>query len=100
MIQRGLCLRSNHAPRHIYIVLNDPGQSSEILLVNFTTRLLPRDAKEEVFTGADYSLLTHESVIAFWGTYPGATARALERVIRNGDFTIVPDIPEPTLERI
>jgi hypothetical protein len=35
-------------------VLNDPGPNGAILFVNFTTRLLSRDAKEEVFTAADY----------------------------------------------
>jgi hypothetical protein len=54
-------MRSSHAPRHIYVVLNDPGPDGEILIVNFTTRRLPRDAKEMVFTGDDYVRLTHPS---------------------------------------
>ena len=100
MIRRAACLRSNHYPRHIYVVLNDPGPNGAILFVNFTTRLLSRDAKEEVFTAADYGRLTHESVVAFWGAYPNATAQALEPFIQSGDFAILPDLPEATLQRI
>jgi hypothetical protein len=55
-------MRSSHAPRHIWVVLNNPDPNGEILLVNFTTYRLPRDAKAEVFTGADYARLTHPSV--------------------------------------
>jgi hypothetical protein len=92
-------MRSSHAPRHIYVVLNDPGPDGEILIVNFTTRRLPRDAKEMVFTGDDYVRLTHPSIVAFWGAYSGAAQR-LEAAIRNGDFTVLPEVPLRTLERI
>ena len=93
-------MRSSHAPRHLYVVLNNPGPNGEILFVNFTTRNLPRDAKEEVFTGSDYSRLTHLSVIAFWGAHPNANAQGLEAAIRSGDFITLPEIPLQTLERM
>jgi hypothetical protein len=66
----------------------------EILFVNFTTRLLPRDANEEIFTGADYGLLSHPSVLAFWKTHPGASEPKLEQAIRDGHFTTLPTIPK------
>jgi hypothetical protein len=100
MIKRGFCVRSSHAPRHIHVVLNDPGPDGEILFVNFTTRHLPRDAKEEVFTKADYVLLTQPSVIAFWGAHPSASAQPLEAAIRKDDFSILPEIPLQTLQRM
>ncbi len=100
MIQRGLTLRSNHQPRHIFVVLNDPTQNAgRILLVNFTTRRVELNQREEIFTGLDYSLLRHESVIAF-SKAGDAAAEKLQRAIDNGDFTILPQVPEQTLERI
>ena len=100
MIRRGFCLRSNHHPRHIYVVLNEPGSNGEILFVNFTTRQLPQHAKEEIFTGADYQLLYHESVVAFWKAHPRARSDALQSAIGNGDFSLLPDLPAQTLDRI
>jgi hypothetical protein len=93
-------MRSSHAPRHIYVVLSDPGPNGEILFVNFTTRRLPRDAKAEIFTGADYVRLTHQSVVAFWHAPANAHAQPLEAAIRAGDFIMLPEIPLQTLERI
>jgi hypothetical protein len=100
MIKAGVCLRSNHHPRHFFVVLTDPGPDGEILLVNFTTRLLPRDVNEEIFTNADYGLLSHPSVLAFWGTHPGASGPKLEQAIRDGHFTTLPPIPDSTLTRM
>jgi hypothetical protein len=100
MIRRGLTLRSNHHPRHIFVVLNDPTQNEgRILLVNFTTHRVERDQREEIFTGLDYSLLRHESVIAFSKAGDAAAAK-LQNAINDGDFTILPRVPEHTLERI
>jgi hypothetical protein len=93
-------MRSSHAPRHIYVVLNDPGPNGEILFVNFTTRRLPRDAKEEVFTEADYVRLTHPSIVAFWGAHPGSRAQPLQTAVQNGEFVILPDLPLQTLARM
>jgi hypothetical protein len=100
MIGRGLTLRSNHHPRHIFVVLNDPSQNTgRILLVNFTTQRGEPDQREEVFTGLDYSLLHHQSVIAF-SKAGDAAAEKLQNAINNGDFTILPEVPERTLQRI
>ena len=75
MIQLGLTVRSNHEPRHIWIVLSDPSQTGgEILRVNFTSRRPGRDDEAQAFTQVDYWLLRHESVVAFWGN----------TVLRNG----------------
>jgi hypothetical protein len=100
MIRLGLTLRSNRHPRHIWVVLSNPGQTGgEILFVNFTSRRAGRDDNEGFFTGADYSLLRHESVIAFWGVHNG-TAASLESAINQGCFTLLPDVPEQTLKRM
>jgi len=96
----GLTLRSNLHPRHIFVVLSDPSQTAgQILLVNFTSWQSPRDDNEEIFSSTDYPLLRHRSVIAFWGAHAGEGAR-LEAAIREGSFTILPDLPAQTLRRI
>ncbi|HEX6566777.1 MAG TPA: hypothetical protein VF020_20970, partial [Chthoniobacterales bacterium] len=100
MIRRGFCVRCTHHPRHIYVVLNDPQSDGRILFVNFTSFDQDRDQGEEVFTAQDYRLLVHESVIAFWGTYPNVTAGKLARLVQSGDFVPLPDLPEATLQRI
>jgi len=101
MIKAGTCVRSNHAPRHIYVVLNDPrSPDGAIVLVNFTTYDAKRHGKETLFSPADYLHLTHESVLAFWKSLPRATGPKLEQAIAAGDFTAMPEIPRPTLERM
>ena len=100
MIQRGLTLRSNHQPRHIFVVLNDPTQNAgRILLVNFTTRRVELNQREEIFTGLDYSLLRHESVIAF-SKAGDAAAEKLQRAIDNGDFNRFFPRPENVAEPV
>ena len=49
---------------------------------------------------ADYVRLTHESVLAFWKSHPGANGPKLERAIAAGHFTPLPEIPGPTFERM
>jgi hypothetical protein len=68
--------------------------------VNFTSRRSDeQNDKEEIFDRADYRLLSHESVIAFPKAHAGPAAK-LEPLIHSRDFTLLPDLPEPTLERI
>jgi hypothetical protein len=100
MIKCGLCLRSNHEPRHIYVVVTDPDVNDDILLVNFTSLENSIVETAEVFNRSDYSLLSHDSVIAYWKAPAGAKGPPLEQAILNGDFGRLPDIPIATLERI
>ncbi len=62
MIGLGTTLRCNLPPRHIWVVLSDPLQTDDqILLVNMTT--LADDCIDDscILTPADYPLLTHET---------------------------------------
>jgi hypothetical protein len=100
MIKRGLCVRSNHEPRHIFVVVTDPDANDDILFVNFTSLENSKVETAEVFNRSDYSLLNHESVIAYWKAHAGAKSRPLERAILQGEFGLLPDVPIDTLERI
>jgi hypothetical protein len=99
MIQLGMALRSNHWPRHIHVVLSDPSQTGQILLVNFTSFKSPRDDGREIFGPADYSILDHDSVIAFWGCRSGPTA-SVEAFLLGPDFTPLPNVPRNTVARM
>jgi hypothetical protein len=99
MIRRGLTLRSCEAG-HVFVVLSDPGRTGgDLLLVNFTTFSSPRDDNEEIFNRDDYSGLSHNSVVLF-SKARDAPAVRVASAIRSGHFTLVPDVPERTLERI
>ena len=100
MIRAGTCLRSNHHPRHIYVVLNDPGPDGAIVLVNFTSYDANRHAKQPTFGPADYALLTHQSVLAFWKCIPGANGPQLEQAITATHFTPLPEVPAARLSRM
>src|SRR5260370_33912661 len=100
MIKCGLCLRSNHEPRHIFVVVTDPDDNDNILFVNFTSLANSRVSSAEVFNRSDYSLLSHESVIAYWKAPRNAKGQPLQQAILNSDFAQLPNIPTATLERI
>jgi hypothetical protein len=100
MIKCGLCVRSNHEPRHIFVVVTDPNGNDEILFVNFTSLANSRVETAEVFNRSDYSLLNHDSVIAYWKAPSKAEGQPLEGAILNGDFATLPEMPTATLERI
>jgi hypothetical protein len=101
MIRLGLTLRSNRDPRHIWVVLSNPDQTGgEILFVNFTSWCPGRDDHPTIFTKADYWLLSHESVIAFWGCRNAAAAPKLKSAIDRGYFAVVPDVPKQTLQKM
>lgn len=99
-VQLGTTLRCNLPPRHIWIVLTNPERTgAEILLVNLTS--LTDDCVDDVcvLTAADYTLLTHETTVAYSRSMV-ATAPRLEDLILNGKFTELPRVPEPTLQKI
>jgi hypothetical protein len=100
MIRLGLALRGNFEPRHIYVVLSDPGQTGgQILFVNFTSQLSGIDDQTEIFNHGDYWILRHQSVIAFWGAQDGPATR-LQLAIDREQFTPLPDLPTETLQRM
>jgi hypothetical protein len=100
MIQLGATLRSNVAPRHFWIVLNDPEKAAgQVLLVSLTTL---RDSCIDdlcILGPADYSPLTHETTVAFSRFQIGKTS-GLERLIAENLFSFVPSVPSTTLRKI
>jgi hypothetical protein len=100
MIQLGATLRSNVAPRHFWIVLNDPEKSAgQVLLVSFTTL---RDSCVDdicILGPADYSLLTHETTVAF-SRFQIGKASGLERLVAQSLFSFVSSVPSATLHKI
>ena len=100
MIGLGTTLRCNLPPRHIYIVLSDPAQTAErILLVNLTT--LDDDCVDDacILEPADYSLLTHATTVAYSRAQEGAAA-TLQQLVDDGDFRLITPIPTATLAKI
>ncbi|HEX3443370.1 MAG TPA: hypothetical protein VHS80_01530 [Chthoniobacterales bacterium] len=55
-------------------------------------------ARRSLF-GADYARLSHDSVVPFAKAGDGPAVN-LANAVRGGDFTLLPDVPEQTLERI
>jgi hypothetical protein len=100
MIQLGATLRSNVAPRHFWIVLNDPEKAAgRILLVSFTNL---RDSCIDdlcILGPSDFSLLSHETTVAFSRFQLGKVS-GLERLIAENIFSVVQAMPPATLKKI
>jgi hypothetical protein len=96
----GTTLRCNLPPRHIWVVLTDPGRTNgEILLVNLTS--LTDDCVDDVcvLEPTDFALLTHQTTVAYSRSQVGTTAK-LDYLIEQGVFTEVTAVPAVTLQRI
>src|SRR6266542_2820635 len=99
MIGLGTTLRCNLPPRHIWIVLSDPAQTSDrILLVNLTT--LTDDCVDDVciLEPSDYPLLTQATTLAYSRAKAG-TACKLEELVAAGDFSMITKVPTTVLAK-
>ena len=101
MIALGTTLRCNLPPRHLWVVLSDPQQTGDsILLVSLTTL---RDGCVDdvcILDAPDFpGYLTHATTAAYSRAKAGSAA-ALAESIANGSFTVVSPIPQATLVKI
>lgn len=101
MIALGTTLRCNLPPRHLWVVLSDPQQTGDsILIVSLTTL---RDGCVDdvcILNAPDFpGYLTHATTAAYSRAKAGSAA-ALTESVANGSFTIVSPIPQPTLAKI
>jgi len=101
MIALGTTLRCNLPPRHLWVVLSDPQQTGDaILLVSLTTL---RDGCVDdvcILDAPNFpGYLTHPTTVAYSRARAGS-AVALAASVANGNFTIVAPIPQPTLTKI
>lgn len=96
----GTTLRCNLPPRHIWIVLTAPARTNgEILLVNLTS--LTDDCVDDVciLEPNDFTLLTHQTTVAYSRSQVGTTAK-LDELIEQNVFTAVTSVPPATLQKI
>jgi hypothetical protein len=99
-IQLGTTLRCCVRPRHIWIVLSDPGQhDGTFLFVNLTSVGGTCADTSCILTEADYSDLARETTVAYSRAHIG-NSPALERAIQNGYFTELEPLPRPALEKV
>ena len=101
MISRGTTLRCNLPPRHLWVVLSDPRQTGDaILLVSLTTL---RDGCVDdvcILDAPDFpGYLTHATTVAYSRAKAGS-ANALAESVAHGSFTFVSPIPRSTLSKI
>jgi hypothetical protein len=101
MIALGTTLRCNLPPRHLWVVISDPQQTGDaILLVSLTT--LREGCVDDVciLNAPDFpGYLTHATTAAYSRAKAGSAA-GLTESIAEGSFTVVTPIPLTTLARI
>lgn len=101
MIALGTTLRCNLPPRHLWVVISDPEQTGDaILLVSLTT--LREGCVDDVciLDAPDFpGYLTHATTAAYSRAKAGSAAALIES-IDNGSFTVVSPIPQATLAKI
>ena len=100
MIGLGTTLRCDLPPRHIWVVISDPATTEgTVLMVNMTT-LRDSCIDDACLLGPhDYILLSHTTTIAYSRAQAGPVA-AIEKLVREGQFSVVTPVPGATLAKI
>jgi hypothetical protein len=95
----GMAFRSIYAPRHIYIPLFGTENSTEFLLVNFST--LREGCVDDacVLNSADYTELKHETTVVYSKAIIG-DKNAFLKAVADGKFVQMEDLPSATFAKI
>jgi hypothetical protein len=100
MIYQGQVLKASQHPHHRWVVLNDPQKCGGVVFfVNLTT--LGDHCIDDacILDQADYSDLDHQTTVAYSKRHVGAASK-VDAAIANRLFTILPDMPAQTIQKM
>jgi hypothetical protein len=85
---------------HPAFVLSDPAETGgETLFIRFTTYVPDKHKNCEVFTKEDYNALSHDSVVAYYGS-KAPQATAVQSGVSDGYFELIEPLPPLVIQRI
>lgn len=100
MPKLGSAYRCNLPPRHIWVVISDPvANEGRFVFVNLTTFNENCVDSACVLQMGDYGFLTHTTTVAF-SRYHIGDVENMDKLVKSGKFTSMPDIPAVTLQKM